>query len=229
MKLKLKREDISILEKNINNYNHICGIDEVGRGCIAGPVVSCAIVMGKNRVDGVVDSKKISDKKRRSLVKEIYSNAIAIGIGIVDSDIVDQINIRQAALLSMKKALEDLKIENQNFVPDLVLIDAENIDTDIDQIGIISGDDLVYEISCASIVAKVFRDDIMIDYSKKYPDYMFESHKGYGTKKHYQAIEKYGLLDIHRKTFMKKYYEKLQAKSYDWNIGRADSDQLFKK
>lgn len=208
MKIKLNRDQLEILLEKSKSYNKICGVDEVGRGPIAGPVVSCAIVMGGDHIEGVKDSKKLSDKKRRKLAKDIYSQALAIGYGIVEHDIIDKINIRQASLLAMKKAIENLSDKKGNSVNcDLALIDAELIDHEIDQISIISGDDLVYEISCASILAKIFRDDIMIEYSKKYPEYMFEAHKGYGTKKHYQAIDEYGLTDIHRITFMKKYYE----------------------
>ncbi|MFL8968581.1 ribonuclease HII [Helcococcus kunzii] len=208
MRIKLNRDQLEILLDKAKDYNSICGVDEVGRGPIAGPVVSCAIVMGGDHIDGVKDSKKLTDKKRRELAKDIYSRAIAIGYGIVEHNIIDEINIRQASLLAMKQAIDNLSDKKCNpYKCDLALIDAEIIEHDIDQIAIISGDDLVYEISCASILAKIFRDDIMIEYSKKYPEYMFEAHKGYGTKKHYEAIDEYGLTDIHRKTFMKKYYE----------------------
>ncbi|WP_282926493.1 ribonuclease HII [Helcococcus kunzii] len=208
MRIKLNRDQLEILLDKAKDYNRICGVDEVGRGPIAGPVVSCAIVMGGDHIDGVKDSKKLTDKKRRELAKDIYSRAIAIGYGIVEHNIIDEINIRQASLLAMKQAIDNLSDKKGNpYKCDLALIDAEIIEHDIDQIAIISGDDLVYEISCASILAKIFRDDIMIEYSKKYPEYMFEAHKGYGTKKHYEAIDEYGLTDIHRKTFMKKYYE----------------------
>ncbi|MFM1538696.1 ribonuclease HII [Helcococcus bovis] len=213
MKIKLKRDQLDILLEKSKNYTNKCGIDEVGRGPIAGPVVSCAVIMGENHIDGVKDSKKLSDKKRRLLAEDIFENAIAIGYGIVDNHIIDEINIRQASLLAMKKALENLKDKNDNPVKaNLALIDAELIDSDIDQIGIISGDDLVYEISCASILAKVYRDDMMIEYSKVYPEYMFEAHKGYGTKKHYEAIDAHGISEIHRISFMKKYYEQANRK-----------------
>lgn len=208
MRVKLNRDQLDILIKKSKAYSKICGVDEVGKGPIAGPVVSCAVVMGGNHIEGVKDSKKLSDKKRRELAKDIYSNAIAIGYGIVEHDVIDKINIRQASLLAMTEAIKNLSDkQGNNFKADLALIDAELIEYDIDQIGIISGDDLVYEISCASILAKIFRDDIMIEYSKKYPEYMFEAHKGYGTKKHYKAIDNHGLTEIHRITFMKKYYE----------------------
>lgn len=209
MKIKLKRDQLNILQEKKSDYKKICGVDEVGRGPIAGPVVSCAVVMGGDHIEGVTDSKKLTDKKRRKLAKDIYSNAIAIGYGIVDSEIIDKINIRQATLLSMEMAIKNLIDKNNNkYDIDLALIDAEILDYDIDQISIVSGDNLVYEISCASILAKIFRDDIMIEYSKKYPEYLFERHKGYGTKAHYEAIDSYGITEIHRKSFMKKYYDR---------------------
>lgn len=209
MRVKLQKNQLDKLINLSKGYNLLCGVDEVGRGPIAGPVVACAVIMGGEKIEGVKDSKKLSDKKRRILASNIYSNALAIGFGICDNHIIDEINIRQATLLAMKKAVENMKDKNDNKVnPDLILIDAELIDVDIDQIGMISGDDLVYEISCASILAKVFRDDIMIEYAKKYPGYMFEAHKGYGTKKHYEALDLYGASEIHRHSFLKKYYEK---------------------
>lgn len=217
MRVKLLKDQLDILIEKKLNYKTVCGVDEVGRGPIAGPVVSCAVIMSENIVEGVKDSKKLSDKKRRSLALDIYSNSLAIGYGVVDNEIIDEINIRNATHLAMKMAIENLTNKNGNkVIPDLALIDAENIDYDLDQISIIKGDDLVYEISCASILAKNFRDDMMIEYAKVYPEYMFEAHKGYGTKKHYEAIDKYGLVEIHRKSFMKKYYD---AKKDNGEIG----------
>lgn len=213
MKLKLKRDQIDILNEKIKEYKVKVGIDEVGRGPIAGPVVSCAVIMGGEHIEEVRDSKKLTDKKRRILAENILENALAVGYGVVSHDVIDEINIRKATHLSMNLAIENMKDKFGNHVnPDLLLIDAEIIDNEIDQIAIISGDDLVYDISCASILAKVYRDDIMIKYSKIYPNYMFEAHKGYGTKKHYEAIDKYGISEIHRKSFMKKYYEKQSNK-----------------
>lgn len=209
MILKLKRDQVDILEKYASEYERVCGIDEVGRGPIAGPVVACAVIMGDEKIEGIKDSKKLTDKKRRELAKLIQENSLAIGFGIVDHTIIDEINIKEATHLAMKNALKNLSNkEGRPIKADLALIDAETIDTDIDQISIISGDDQVYSIACASILAKIYRDDIMIQYSKDYPGYGFENHKGYGTKKHYLAIDEYGLSEVHRKSFMKKYYEK---------------------
>lgn len=183
----------------------ICGVDEVGRGPLAGPVVACAVIMGNEKIDGVKDSKKLSAKKRETLNKEIIEKAKAIGIGVVDEKVIDEINIKQATRLAMRTAVSDLKDKSGNIVrPDVVMIDAENIDMDIEQVSIIKGDELIYEISCASIVAKVLRDSYFIEFDKKYPGYDFLNNKGYGTKKHREALLEMGPTPIHRKTFLKK-------------------------
>lgn len=223
MKIKLARNQVDKLDEFIKDYKMICGIDEVGRGPIAGPVVSCAIIMkSDSKIDDVKDSKKLTDKKRRLLAKEIFEDALAIGFGVVDQTIIDDINIRKATHLSMNLAIINLKDKFGNkLVPDLVLIDAEQLDNDVNQISIIGGDDSVYVISCASILAKVYRDDIMINYDKIYPSYGFANHKGYGTKAHYQALDEKGSCEIHRKTFLKKYYDKKQK--IDGNDGGRDS------
>lgn len=183
----------------------ICGVDEVGRGPLAGPVVACAVIMGNEKIDGVKDSKKLSAKKREALNKEIIEKAKAIGIGVVDEKVIDEINIKQATRLAMRIAVADLKDKSGNIVrPDVVMIDAENIDMDIEQVSIIKGDELIYEISCASIVAKVLRDSYFIELDEKYPGYDFLNNKGYGTKKHRDALLEMGPTPIHRKTFLKK-------------------------
>lgn len=212
MKIKLARNQVDKLDEFIKDYKMICGIDEVGRGPIAGPVVSCAVIMkSDSKIDDVKDSKKLTDKKRRLLAKEIFEDALAIGFGVVDQTIIDDINIRKATHLSMNLAIINLKDKFGNkLIPDLALIDAEQLDNDVNQISIIGGDDSVYVISCASILAKVYRDDIMINYDKIYPSYGFANHKGYGTKAHYQALDEKGSCEIHRKTFLKKYYDKKQ-------------------
>lgn len=221
MKIKLLRDQFTKVKEHSQGYSNICAIDEVGRGPIAGPVVSCAIIMPKEvQIKNVKDSKKISDKKRRMLVKEILQEAEAVGIGVVDQDIIDDINIRKATHLSMELAILDLKNKDgKRVIPDLLLIDAELLDNDFDQIAVIGGDDSIFDISCASIVAKVYRDDMMINYDSIYPGYEFKSHKGYGTKKHYQAIDELDLSPIHRKSFMKKYYEQKAINRQD---GRRD-------
>lgn len=197
-------EDQMTLEKEIEEYNLVCGIDEVGRGPIAGPVLACAIIMPSGKfLPGVKDSKKLTEKKRESLYDLILSQCLAWGIGMRDERAIDQMNIRQATLVAMKDALESLHDKEGNpVVPDLVLVDAEHVDTPLLQRSIIKGDDRVYAISCASIIAKVTRDRMMVRYGEDFPEYGFENHKGYGTKFHYQAIEKYGLLPIHRMSFI---------------------------
>lgn len=197
-------EDQEALEKEMERVNLVCGIDEVGRGPIAGPVLACAIIMPSGEpIPGVKDSKKLTEKRRESLYDRILSQCLAWGIGMRDERAIDQMNIRQATLAAMKDALEGLRDREGNpVVPDLVLVDAETVETTLPQRSIIKGDDRVYAISCASIIAKVTRDRMMVQYGEEYPEYGFESHKGYGTKKHYEAIEKYGLLPIHRMSFI---------------------------
>lgn len=182
-------------------YQLIAGIDEVGRGPLAGPVVSAAVIFPRNiNLLDINDSKKLSSKKREKLYHEIKECALDIGIGIVTSDIIDKINIYQATKMSMKAAVNNLK-----YKPDLLLIDAircENIA--IEQIPIKKGDLVSISIAAASIIAKVTRDEIMNQYHEKFPNYSFNNNKGYGTKEHRDAIINYGCLDIHRKTFLGK-------------------------
>ncbi len=187
-------------------YGSLVGIDEVGRGCLFGDVVACAIVMPRESfIEGVKDSKKLSEKRREALYEEILKECKAVGIGRVDSKTIDEINIKQASRLAMKKAVENLRDqEGQVFKPDLALIDAETIDLDIEQKAIIHGDDLSYSISCASIVAKVYRDRLCIQWSKDYPGYGIEKHKGYATVLHRGAIKALGPSPLHRMTFLRK-------------------------
>lgn len=189
------------------NYNLIAGIDEVGRGPLAGPVVTCAVIMKKDsHIEGVTDSKKLSRKKMLSLREKILEDAIEVSYGYANNRLIDDINIRQATLIAMKNAVEAL--ENK---PDILLIDAERIDTEIPQLNIVKGDLNEYAISCASILAKIRRDDIMINFSKIYPHYSFQTNVGYGTKKHYEGLEKYGPTPIHRKSFLRKFYQRQES------------------
>ncbi len=181
----------------------IAGIDEAGRGPLAGPVVcACAVMpMDENKIiEGINDSKKLSAKKREELYEKIVSTAIAFSIVEIDEKTIDEINILQATKLGMKKALEELSVK-----PDIVLIDAVKIDTALQQENIIKGDTLSYNIASASILAKVYRDRLMEKFDKKYPQYGFAKHKGYGTKAHIEALKKYGKTKIHRETFIKKF------------------------
>ncbi|NLC04526.1 MAG: ribonuclease HII, partial [Tissierellia bacterium] len=173
------------LENNIykKGYQYIACIDEVGRGCLFGDVVACAIIMPQGSlIQGVKDSKKISPKKRDILYDIILSNAIAIGIGRVDAATIDDINIKQSTRLAMKFAVENLKNRlGEKISPNYILIDAEEIIIDIPQESIIKGDDKSHGIACASIVAKVYRDRLCLEWDKKFPIYNIAQHKGYGT------------------------------------------------
>lgn len=195
-------------EKNFSE-KLIAGIDEAGRGPLAGPVVCACVIMplGENDIiDGVNDSKQLSEKKREYLYDKIIEKAIAYSIVEVDKDKIDEINIYQATRLGMKKALEGLSVK-----PERVLIDAMKIETELPQNSIIKGDTLSYNIAAASILAKVYRDRLMIKYDKVYPQYGFAKHKGYGTKSHYEALKKYGKTQIHRESFLKNFDEKIEA------------------
>jgi len=187
-------------------YISIAGIDEAGRGPLAGPVVAAAVILPKDcLIEGVNDSKKISEKRREKLYDDIIANAVACGVGIVDNNVIDEINILNATRKAMHMAIENLKVE-----PDYILIDAEkHVDTNgIPFLPIIKGDALSISIASASIIAKVTRDRMMREYDKMFPIYGFEKHKGYGTKAHIEAIKKDGICMIHRKTFVKNFIEK---------------------
>lgn len=195
------------IENNIfkSGFKNIACIDEVGRGCLAGDVVACAIIMPKGiRIDGVKDSKKLSPKKREILYDEIISQSIGYGIGRVDSNTIDDINIKASTRLAMKKAVENLKDKYGNkLLADFLLIDAESINLNIPQESIIKGDDKSHGIACASIIAKVFRDRLCLDWDIDYEGYNLKQHKGYGTKEHINYIKKIGPSSIHRITFLK--------------------------
>ncbi|PIE63409.1 MAG: ribonuclease HII [Desulfobacter postgatei] len=185
-------------QARLNGYKMIAGVDEAGRGPLAGPVVSAAVVLPEDfDVPGVNDSKKLSEKKREALFPTLQNHAVAFGIGIADHKEIDRINILQASLLSMKRA-----VENLNVVPDYLLIDGKfSIDSSIDQRSVIKGDALSLSIAAASILAKVTRDRIMADLDLQYPMYGFRRHKGYPTKAHKQAILTHGPCPVHRRSF----------------------------
>ena len=185
------------------NVGVICGVDEAGRGPLAGPVCAAAVILPQGEIiPGLNDSKKLSDKRRRELFPIIKEEAIAYGIGLADSKEIDQINILQATFLAMERAIATLNVK-----PDVALIDGNRkkefgapVET------VVHGDSLSASIAAASVLAKVTRDDIMLEMAKKYPQYGFEIHKGYGTKAHYAALSEYGPCAIHRMTFLKKFY-----------------------
>ena len=173
----------------------IAGVDEVGRGCLAGPVIAASVIL-KRPIKGLMDSKRLSSKKREDLSQIIIKNSI-FAIGAADSQEIDQINILQASLLAMQRSLEKLDMQ-----PKKVLVDGNHIfETSIEIEAIVGGDNLIPSISAASIVAKVFRDRLMMVYSKEFPNYGFDKHKGYPTKLHKEMLKKYGLTRIHRRTF----------------------------
>lgn len=186
-------------------YKNICGIDEVGRGCLFGDVVSCAIIMPKDDfIEGVNDSKKLSPKKREELYPKILESCLAVGIGRANPDIIDKVNIKMATHISMINALENLRDKDGKKVSaDCVLIDAETIETGIFQKAIIKGDESCYSIACASIIAKVYRDNLCDKWAEEYPHYGIEKHKGYATKYHREALKAYGPTVMHRKSFLK--------------------------
>lgn len=178
-------------------YKYIAGIDEVGRGPLVGSVVAAAVILPKGfYLENIKDSKKLSEKQRNILNEIIRENAISIGIGIVNNKRIDEINIYNATKEAMLKAIKELKIK-----PDYLLIDAMKIDTDIPYTSIIKGDNKSESIAAASIIAKVYRDNMMYKLDKKYPQYCFKNNKGYGTKKHIEMLKKYGYIEEHRKTF----------------------------
>lgn len=199
---KLKQIEEEIYNQN-SNINYICGIDEAGRGPLAGPVVVASVIMPReSMIEGINDSKKVSEKKREELYDKIIEEAISYGIGIIDHNKIDEINILNATKLGLTISLQEL-----NTKPNLILVDALNkIDTlGISYKPIIKGDALCYSISCASIIAKVTRDRIMREWDEVYPMYGFINHKGYGTATHIQAIKEYGLCPIHRRSFTKNF------------------------
>ena len=180
-----------------NGINFIAGIDEVGRGPLVGPVVTAAVILPKDFYDERInDSKKLTEKKRELLYDVIMENAISVGIGISSEDVIDEINILNATKRAMLEAVNNLNVK-----PEHLLIDAVKLNTDIPQISIIKGDAKSESIAAASIIAKVTRDRMMIELDKIHPEYDFKHNKGYGTKKHIEAIRKYGIIKEHRKTF----------------------------
>lgn len=202
--MKYSEYNDEIKNQLYKDYDYIAGIDEVGRGPLAGPVVTCAVIMKKDsHIEGVTDSKKLTRKKMLDLYDKIIEDALAYSFGYANPRKIDEINIKNATKLAMKEAVENLSIK-----PEILLIDAEKIDSEIPQLNIVKGDLYAYQISCASILAKVRRDNIMINFSKIYPYYSFETNVGYGTKKHYQGLEDYGPCPIHRQSFLKKFYQR---------------------
>lgn len=208
-KLEAERARIETMkefEYKYAEFNLICGIDEVGRGPFAGPVVAGAVIFPKDEeILYLNDSKKLSEKKREELYDIIMDKAVAVGLGLETNEVIDEINIKRATHSAMRKAIKDLKNPKtgEMFTPDILLVDAEHIpDVDIRQVGIIKGDAKSISIAAASIIAKVTRDRMMVEYDKIYPGYDFAGNKGYGTAAHIAAIKELGMTPIHRRTFV---------------------------
>ena len=199
---KARIEALKKYEKEYAQYEYICGIDEVGRGPLAGPVVAGAVILPKDcDILYINDSKKLSAKKREQLYDEIMEKAVAVGIGMVGPNRIDEINILQATYEAMREAIRNLAVR-----PDILLNDAVTIpEVDIKQVPIIKGDAKSISIGAASIVAKVTRDRLMVEYDKIMPEYDFASNKGYGSAEHIAALKKYGPTPIHRASFIKNF------------------------
>ena len=204
-KEELRLKELKRQEDELRNrgFNMICGIDEAGRGPLAGPVVVASVIMpADSMIEGVNDSKKVSEKKREKLYDQILEEAISYGVGIVGQDEIDEINILNATKKGLTMSLKELTVK-----PDLIIVDAlTHIDTmGIPYESIIKGDAKCYSIASASIIAKVTRDRIMREWDKVFPQYGFATHKGYGTSAHIKAIKEYGPCPIHRETFIKHF------------------------
>lgn len=196
--------DKLLYEKEYLNkgYNNICGCDEAGRGPLAGPVVVASVIMPLDDIiDGIDDSKKLSEKKREELYDIIIKKAKAFKVSIISEKVIDEINILNATKQGMEEAINNLSIK-----PDFALVDAvKGLKLNCEYFSLIKGDYLSYSIGCASILAKVTRDRLMKEMSKKYPNYEFDKHKGYGTKQHIELLKKYGKCEIHRDSFIKHF------------------------
>jgi len=199
MKAKKEIPQIFLHDEEVREeYLVLAGLDEAGRGPLAGPVVAAAVILPSGLViDGLRDSKQTFEKGRKKLFWEIIRNAVGVGVGIVHADVIDRINILQSTKLAMKRALEDMGAR-----PDILYIDAVKLpEVDISQRSIFKGESISASIAAASIIAKVVRDEMMFDYHEMYPLYNFRGHKGYSTKEHMEAVKKYGPCPIHRRSF----------------------------
>lgn len=200
-------KSFQLIEKKLfeRGFQLIAGTDEAGRGPLAGPVVAAAVIFPPDVIiEGIEDSKKINAKEREKLAKEIQTKAIAYSISVIDHNLIDELNIFRASLLAIKQAIERLKV-----TPDFILVDGKfSPDISIPVKSIVKGDSKCFTIASASILAKTYRDSLMREYSKEYPKYNFQKNMGYPTLDHIQAILKFGHCEIHRKTFLKKIYER---------------------
>ena len=202
-------EDLYTFERELikNGVKLIGGIDEVGRGPLVGPVVACCCILPLNyELEGLTDSKKLSEKKREKFYDILVHDAISYGIGVIDEKVIDDVNIYEATKLAMLEAVKKCKIK-----PEHLLIDAMKLDAKIPSTSIIKGDSKSLSIAAASVIAKVVRDRMMLELDKEYPMYDFKHNKGYPTKKHVEAINKYGIIKEHRRTYspVKEYVERM--------------------
>lgn len=191
--------DLLKYEKELykKGYNLIAGTDEAGRGPLVGPVVAAAVILPKDyKLEGLNDSKKLTEKKRNEFYEIIKRDAISVGVSIISEKIIDEINILEASRLAMNNALDNLEVK-----PDYILSDAMKLDRDVEVLPIIKGDAKSLTIAAASVIAKVTRDRLLVELGGKYPEYEFEKHKGYPTKRHIELVKQYGVLDEYRKTF----------------------------
>ena len=214
-KIDLKNIDPYKYENELKNngIKLIAGVDEVGRGPLVGPVVTACVILPDNfNLEGLTDSKKLTEKKRDFYYDEIMKQAISVGVGIVSNEEIDKINIYEATKVAMKQAIDNCDVR-----PEHVLIDAMKLDLDIPSTSIIKGDLLSISISAASVIAKVTRDRMMYELDEKYPMYDFKSNKGYPTKKHMEAIKEYGIIPEHRKSYgpVKEYLERKEQLTLD--------------
>ena len=203
-------EDLYTYERELINQGItlIGGIDEVGRGPLVGPVVAACVILPLNyQLEGLTDSKKLSEKKREQFYEILKKEALSIGVGIISAEKIDEVNIYEATKLAMQDAIKNCSIK-----PEYLLIDAMKLDTSIPSNSIIKGDSKSLSIAAASVIAKVTRDRMLIELDKKYPMYDFKHNKGYPTKKHLEAINQYGIIDLHRKSYapVKEYLERIK-------------------
>lgn len=211
-KLRLKFAEMRRFELELweSEVQYIAGVDEVGRGPLAGPVVAAAVILPQEfDTVGIDDSKKLSEKKREYFYEIITEQSLAYGLGMIENAMIDEINILEATKLAMSEAIknaDEMLMEQHNARVEHILIDAVKLETEVPSTSIIKGDASCISIAAASIIAKVARDRIMCDYGELYPHYSFDSNKGYGTKAHYEGIAEAGICPIHRKTFLKGWY-----------------------
>ena len=206
--MKTNTKELFDFDKNFH-LKYVAGVDEAGRGPLAGPVVCacCSMPLENDFLDGVNDSKKVSAKNRGILFEKIKNTAIAYSIVEVSEKVIDEINILNATKLGMEKCILEVKnkLKEKKIQLEKVLIDAVKLNLEVSQENIVKGDAKSYNIACASILAKVYRDNLMSELAKKYPNYGFENHKGYGTKEHIDNLKKFGKCQIHRESFIKNF------------------------